>query len=67
MYQDFIPEIIFTALAIALIIGPLVIQHLISPRHNKSGEKLISYECGEVPEGSAWIKFNVRFYITYNL
>ena len=23
----------------------------------------MSYECGEVPEGSAWIQFNVRFYI----
>ena len=63
MYQDFIPVIIFTVLAIALIIAPLIIQHLISPRHNKSGDKLLSYECGEVPEGSAWVKFNVRFYI----
>ena len=63
MYHDFIPVIIFTALAIGLIAGPLVIQYLISPRHNKGGEKLVSYECGEVPEGSAWIKFNIRFYI----
>ena len=63
MYQDFIPVIIFTVLAIALIIAPLIIQHLISPRHNKSGDKLLSYECGEVPEGSAWVKFNIRFYV----
>jgi len=63
MYYDFIPVIIFTLLAIALIAGPLVIQHLISPRHNKGGEKLISYECGELPEGPAWVKFNIRFYI----
>ena len=63
MYHDFIPVIIFTALAIGLIAGPLVIQYFISPRHNKGGEKLVSYECGEVPEGSAWIKFNIRFYI----
>ena len=46
-----------------MIIAPLIIQHLVSPRHNKSGEKLVSYECGEVPEGSAWVKFNIRFYI----
>ena len=25
------------------------------------GDKLISYECGEIPEGSAWVKFNIRF------
>jgi NADH-quinone oxidoreductase subunit A len=23
----------------------------------------MSYECGEVPEGSAWIRFNIRFYV----
>jgi len=63
MYQDFLPVIIFIGLAIALVSVPLIIQHLLSPRHNKGGEKLTSYECGEVPEGSAWVKFNVRFYI----
>ena len=63
MYQDYLPIIIFTALAVALIGLPLVIQHLLSPRQNKGGDKLMSYECGEVPEGSAWVKFNVRFYV----
>jgi NADH-quinone oxidoreductase subunit A len=23
----------------------------------------MSYECGEIPEGSAWIRFNIRFYV----
>ena len=23
----------------------------------------MSYECGEVPEGSAWVQFNIRFYV----
>ena len=63
MHTDYIAVIIFTALAIGLLIGPLVIQHLLSPRHDKSESKQMSYECGEVPEGSAWVKFNVRFYI----
>ena len=63
MYTDYIPVIVFVALAIGLLIGPLVLQHLLSPRHNKDKDKLMSYECGEVPEGSAWVKFNVRFYI----
>ena len=63
MYKDFLPVVIFTGLAIALVSLPLLIQYIISPRHNKGGEKLASYECGEVPEGSAWVKFNVRFYI----
>ena len=63
MYQDFLPIIIFIILAAILIGLPLVLQYLLSPRNNKGGEKLISYECGELPEGSAWVKFNIRFYI----
>ena len=63
MHTDYIAVIIFAALAIGLLIGPLVIQHFLSPRHDKSESKQMSYECGEVPEGSAWVKFNVRFYI----
>ena len=63
MYQDFLPIIIFIILAAVLIGLPLVLQYLLSPRHNKGGEKLISYECGELPEGSAWVKFNIRFYV----
>ena len=63
MYNDFIPVIVFVLIGVALLVAPLVLQYLLSPRHNKSGEKLVSYECGEVPEGSAWVIFNVRFYI----
>ena len=63
MHTDYIAVIIFAALAIGLLIGPLVIQHFLSPRHDKSDAKQMSYECGEVPEGSAWVKFNVRFYV----
>ena len=63
MYQDFLPIIIFIILAAVLIGLPLVLQYLLSPRNNKGGEKLISYECGELPEGSAWVKFNIRFYV----
>ena len=63
MYQDFLPIIIFIVLAVVLIGLPLVLQYILSPRHNKGGEKLTSYECGEIPEGSAWVQFNIRFYV----
>ena len=46
-----------------MVVLPLVIQSLISPKNNKGGEKLIAYECGEIPEGNAWVNFNIRFYI----
>ena len=63
MYQDFLPVAIFIVLAIILLVAPLIIQSLISPRFNKGGDKLEIYECGELPEGSAWVQFNIRFYV----
>ena len=63
MYLDFLTIIIFTGLAVALIGLPLLLQFILSPRQNKGGDKLMSYECGEIPEGSAWVQFNIRFYV----
>jgi NADH-quinone oxidoreductase subunit A len=63
LYQDFTPIIIFVVLTVALIAAPLIIQYLITPRFNKGGDKLVSFECGELPEHNAWVKFNIRFYI----
>jgi NADH-quinone oxidoreductase subunit A len=42
--------------------GGLVFWWLIRPSR-ASEEKLTTYECGENPEGSAWIQFNIRFYV----
>tara|TARA_B100000029_G_scaffold155326_1_gene150665 strand:- start:4919 stop:5341 length:423 start_codon:yes stop_codon:yes gene_type:complete len=63
VYLNYLPIIIFTFLAIILIGLPLFLQYILSPRKDKGGDKLLSYECGEIPEGSAWVKFNVRFYV----
>lgn len=63
MYQDFAPIIIFLVFAVLLVGVLFVLQSLISPKQNKGGEKLTTYECGEIPEGSAWVKFNNRFYV----
>ncbi len=30
---------------------------------NPERQKLTTYECGEPPTGSAWINFNIRFYL----
>ncbi len=63
MYTDFAPILIFIFFALLLIGALFVLQNIISPKQNKSGDKLSTYECGEVPEGSAWVKFNIRFYV----
>lgn len=30
---------------------------------NPNPNKLTTYECGELPRGSSWVRFNVRFYL----
>ena len=41
---------------------PLLIQRLVAPK-NDTPDKLSTYECGEESEGSAWVQFNIRFYV----
>ena len=62
MYRDFGTVFFATFIAIILVAAPLIISWLIAPA-NKTKEKLQSYECGEVVEGSAWLQFNIRFYV----
>ncbi len=40
----------------------LGIAWLVRPK-NPYPEKRIPYECGELPRGSAWVRFNFRFYL----
>jgi NADH-quinone oxidoreductase subunit A len=48
----------FVFLAIALLLS-----RLIQPKGKPGEDKYIPYECGELPIGSAWIRFNLRFYV----
>ena len=57
------PILILLFFGVVMVALPLAIQSLISPKNKKGGEQLSAYECGEVPEGNAWVKFNIRFYI----
>src|SRR5476649_615057 len=49
-------------LAVVLTNTLMTLSHLVSP-HNPTKEKQLSYECGEDPVGSAWLRFNIRFYV----
>jgi len=62
MYRDFGTILFATVLAIILVAVPLLISWLVAPS-NKTREKLQTYECGEVVDGSAWLQFNIRFYV----
>jgi NADH-quinone oxidoreductase subunit A len=35
----------------------------LAPRARPSPEKMVPYECGEYPMGSAWVQYNVRYYL----
>ena len=62
MYRDFGTVLVAAILGIVMVAVPLIVQWLIAPS-KKSKEKLETYECGEESEGSAWLQFNIRFYV----
>jgi NADH:ubiquinone oxidoreductase subunit 3 (subunit A) len=64
--QDFLTAhsslLAFIVVAVAFLAVNLLLWWVIRPRRY-SEEKLTTYECGENPTGSAWIQFNMRFYV----
>ncbi|MDT3696996.1 MAG: NADH-quinone oxidoreductase subunit A [Ignavibacterium sp.] len=62
MLTEFGKAFIFILIAMIFVIGLVFLSKLIRP-HRPTKEKLLTYECGENPEGSPWIKFNIRFYV----
>ena len=63
MLFDFANVLVFTFLGAAFVGINLLIGRLLRPA-NPQERKLSSYECGEPASGSAWVNFNIRFYIT---
>ncbi len=51
------------AVALLFVAISLVLSRLIRPKGRYSPEKYTTYECGENPQGMAWIQFNIRFYV----
>jgi NADH-quinone oxidoreductase subunit A len=54
--------LVFIAVAIGFLVVNLLVWKVLRPSRF-SEEKLTTYECGENPTGSAWIQFNIRFYV----
>ena len=52
----------FLLVVVGFVAVNLVLWKIIRPSRF-SEEKLTTYECGENPTGSAWIQFNIRFYV----
>jgi NADH-quinone oxidoreductase subunit A len=54
--------LLFTAIAAFFIFIHLVIGRFVRP-NRPDAEKLTVYECGEPTIGSAWVQFDLRFYV----
>ena len=52
----------FMAVVIGFLVVNLLVWSILRPSRF-SEEKLTTYECGENPTGSAWVQFNIRFYV----
>ena len=54
--------LVFLVVVVGFLAVNLLLWWVIRPSRF-SEEKLTTYECGENPQGSAWIQFNIRFYV----
>ena len=61
LYFEFGAVLIFMLLGVGFVAGGLIFGWFVRPR-NPSAEKNAIYECGEPTIGSAWIRYNSRFY-----
>ena len=62
MLVDFATVLVFMALGAVTVALMLGVSRLLQPR-NPTPVKLSTYECGEVPYGTSWVQFNIRFYV----
>ena len=62
MLFQFANVLVFFGLALLMVGGLLGLGSLLRP-HNPEASKLTTYECGEPPTGTAWMNFNIRFYL----
>jgi len=60
--SEFGKVFIFLLVGVVFVVLGFLTSRLIRP-HRPNPEKLTSYECGEEPVGTAWIQFNIRFYV----
>jgi NADH-quinone oxidoreductase subunit A len=62
MLTEFGKIFVFILTAVLFVVIALFTARLLRPQR-PTFEKLTTYECGENPEGSPWVKFNIRFYV----
>src|SRR3972149_6785816 len=62
MLTEFGKIFVCILIAILFVVVALIAAKIIRPAR-PTHEKLLTYECGENPEGTPWVKFNIRFFV----
>lgn len=62
MLRDFSQVYVIAVVGIIFVFGALFAGRFFRPK-NPNRVKSEAYECGEEAKGSAWINFNIRFYL----
>jgi len=64
MLTQWAPALVYLAIAAAFPLGMLIVAAMIRVKAKyDSPAKHDNYECGEEPDGVAWIRFHPRFYV----
>ncbi|HLO02333.1 MAG TPA: NADH-quinone oxidoreductase subunit A [Symbiobacteriaceae bacterium] len=62
MYS-YVDIIALSIVAIGFVLSNYLVIWLIAPKNPLQGEKLETYECGELPFDDALVNFNIRYYV----
>lgn len=62
MLVDYATVLVFIVLGAVTVALMLALSSWFAPTA-PSAAKSSTYECGEVPYGSSWVQFNIRFYV----
>jgi len=62
MLYEYATVLVFIVLGAVTVTLMLTLTRLFAPTA-PSAVKMSTYECGEVPYGSSWVQFNIRFYV----
>ncbi len=62
LHANYTTVLLFVLFGIFFANLALGIAKLVRP-HAPSAAKQVTYECGELPRGSSWVRFNIRFYL----
>ncbi len=64
MTSPWIAALAFVAVAAAVAWGTLLLARILSVKAKRPPPtRELTYECGEEPEGDAWVRFHPRYYV----